>query len=114
MMIEIKEMLDLDGSSNCEHTISVGLTMQEVAQLKRKIAETTKSLRLPFPRLPFQKLILSLVRFQLVKFQPYISGALPQFDDVTSISKLPCICTNFRAKVVFNKLIKFRVLVSNW
>ena len=113
-MIEIREILDLDRSSNCEHTISVGLTMQEVAQLKRKIAETTKSLRLPFPRLPFQKLILSLVRFQLVKFQPYISGALPQFDDVTSISKLPCICTNFRAKVVFNKLIKFRVLVSNW
>ena len=108
MMIEIREMLDLDGSSNCEHTISVGLTMQE-AQLKRKIAETTKSLRLPF-----QKLILSLVRFQLVKFQPYISGALPQFDDVTSISKLPYICTNFRAKVVFNKLIKFRALVSNW
>ena len=44
-------------------------------RLKRKIAETTKSLRLPFPRLPFQKLIQSLVRLQAVKFQPYISGA---------------------------------------
>ena len=97
-MIAIKEKLDLDEISNCDDTITVGLTMQEELWLEKKIAETTKSLK--SWRSPFQKQILPLIRFQVVKVQPYISGALPQFDVVTSISKQFRIFTNFRAKIV--------------
>ena len=108
--VSIKEKLDLYEISNCDDTITVGFIDNAEGRRLRKRQNPSKAKDFCL----FKNRFCPLSDFRLyVKVQPNISGAIPQFDVVTSISKLACIYifTNFRVKVVFNKLIK---LNKNW
>ena len=55
MMIEIKEKLHLDRSSNCEDTISVGLTMKELAAAEEEDCGNDKIPQIAFSKIAFSK-----------------------------------------------------------